>query len=123
MIGRVSSKRQPPGDGNPFAGLGALRDALPPGPAPAAPATPPTPAGPARAVVRMERKGRRGKEVTVVEKLDLPPAELEAWARALKQSLGTGGAVDGAAIVLQGDCRARAAALLRERGVRKVVTG
>jgi translation initiation factor 1 len=114
----VSTKRPE----HPFAALHALKDKLPQGPTPAA--TPPTKPvekpGPARAVVRLERKGRGGKEVTVVEKLGLAPAELEAWAKALKQALGTGGAVDGDAIVLQGDVRPRAEAILRERGVRKV---
>lgn len=106
---------------HPFAALQALKDQLPRGPETAVtPAAPPEKAGPARAVVRLERKGRGGKEVTVVEKLGLAPAELEAWAKALKQALGTGGAVDGDAIVLQGDVRPRAEAILRERGVRKV---
>ena len=76
--------------------------------------------GPARAVVRMERKGRRGKEATIVEKLGLPEAELEEWCKALKQSLGCGGAVDGDVIVLQGDLRPRIEAILIARGVRKV---
>jgi translation initiation factor 1 len=117
MLPRVSTKRPE----HPFAALQAMKDKLPAGPAPAA--APPKPAekpGPARAVVRLERKGRGGKEVTVVEKLGLAPAELDAWAKALKQALGTGGAVDGDAIVLQGDVRPRAEAILRERGVRKV---
>jgi len=57
---------------SPFAGLEKLRDQLPAGSAP-----PPVIAkGPARAVVRLERKHRGGKEVTVVEKLGLAPAEL-----------------------------------------------
>jgi translation initiation factor 1 len=114
----VSTKRPE----HPFAALQAMKDKLPQGPAPAAaqPTKPAEKPGPARAVVRLERKGRGGKEVTVVEKLGLAPAELEAWAKALKQALGTGGAVDGDAIVLQGDVRPRAEAILRERGVRKV---
>jgi translation initiation factor 1 len=114
----VSTKRPE----HPFAALQAMKDKLPQGPAPATPAVtkPAEKPGPARAVVRLERKGRGGKEVTVVEKLGLAPAELEVWAKALKQALGTGGAVDGDAIVLQGDVRPRAEAILRERGVRKV---
>lgn len=90
--------------------------------APAAPppgAAPPRP-GPARAVVRMERAGRGGKVVTVVEKLDLPPRELERWLADLKRALGCGGVVEGGALVLQGDSRERAGALLEARGVRKV---
>jgi translation initiation factor 1 len=114
----VSTKRPD----NPFAALSALKDKLPAGPAPGTPAPVEKP-GPARAVVRMERKGRGGKEVTIVEKLDLKPAELERWAKELKQALGTGGAVDGDMIVLQGDVRPRVEALLVKRGVKKVTVG
>jgi translation initiation factor 1 len=105
-----------------FESLAGLRDQLP-AQAPA-PATPPTakpePKGPARAVVRLERKGRGGKEATLVEKLALAPAELERWCKDLKSALGCGGAVDGEAIVLQGDLRKRVEPLLVARGVRKV---
>jgi translation initiation factor 1 len=105
---------------NPFAKLAGLRDSLPSGPPPTTPTTPEPPRGPARAVVRIERKGRGGKEATIVEQLALPAAELERWCRELKQALGCGGSVDGDAIVLQGDLRARVGALLTARGVRKV---
>jgi translation initiation factor 1 len=71
----------------------------------------------------MERKGRGGKEVTVVDKLGLGPAALEAWCRDLKQALGCGGSVDGALIVLQGDLRTRVPAVLTARGVGKVTVG
>jgi translation initiation factor 1 len=107
---------------NPFA---ALREKL--GELPVAghrlPEEAPAAKGPARAVVRMERKGRGGKEVTLVEQLALPQAQLEDWLKALKSSLGCGGAVVGAALVLQGDQRKRLPALLEARGVRKVVVG
>jgi len=108
---------------DPFAELAKLRDSLPPGPAPAPPAPPPPPKGPARAVVRMERKGRGGKEVTIVDKLGLKPAELERWCRELKQALGCGGAVDGELIVLQGDLRSRIAPVLEAKGVVRVTLG
>src|SRR3954471_13225779 len=105
-----------------FAALHALRDRLPPGPQPKAVVE--KTAGPARAVVRLERKQRRGKEVTVVEKLGLPPAELERWCRELKQTLGCGGTVEGDAIVLQGDFRKRLPDVLTARGVvRTTVSG
>ncbi|HET9752304.1 MAG TPA: translation initiation factor [Myxococcales bacterium] len=104
---------------NPFAALrDQLRD-LPAGP----PARPEEPRGPARAVVRMERKGRGGKEVTVVEQLELKPAEREAWLKALKNALGCGGALEGETLVLQGDQRKRLPELLTSRGVRKVTVG
>lgn len=117
-----------PPAGHPFAKLQALRTAAPEAPAaapPAAakPAAPPEPPGPAWAVVRLERKGRGGKEATIVEKLALSPAELARWCKELKQALGCGGAVEGDAIVLQGDLRSRLPAVLTRRGVRKVTLG
>ena len=110
---------------DPFAALAALRDQLPKGPAAPAPtpAAPAAPKGPARAVVRIERKGRRGKEVTIVEKLGLKPADLEQWCKELKQALGCGGAVEADAIVLQGDLRDRIATVLEKKGVAKVTMG
>lgn len=107
---------------SPFAALDALRAKLPPGP----PRPPPKPVEkkpPARAVVRMERKGRGGKEVTVVDKLELKPAELETWCRELKSAMGCGGTVDGDLIVLQGDLRTRLPAALTAMGVIKVTVG
>ena len=68
----------------------------------------------------MERAGRGGRTVTVVEKLDLRPQDLEAWLGDLKRALGCGGVVEGAALVLQGDTRERAGAWLEKRGVKKV---
>src|SRR5690242_15406177 len=125
------AKRDRPGAGaekaapfhNPFGGLAerlGIAPAAAPEPAPAARSARPPPA---RAVVRLERKGRGGKEATVVEKLGLPPAEAEAWLKALKGALGCGGALEGDALALQGDQRERVKALLLARGVRKVTTG
>jgi translation initiation factor 1 len=71
----------------------------------------------------MERTGRGGKEVTVVSHLGLPARELEAWLKALKGSLGCGGQVEEATIVLQGDQRDRVGRVLESRGVRKVTIG
>jgi translation initiation factor 1 len=105
---------------NPFEALQGKLGELPQGPAPRPAAER---KGPARAVVRMERKGRGGKEVTVVEQLGLKPAELETWLKALKGSLGCGGAVQGETLVLQGDQRKRLPALLEDRGVRRVTIG
>src|SRR5436309_1662865 len=119
MLARVTTKKPE----SPFAALDALRAKLPPGekPAPRPPAPPPKP--PARAVIRLEKKQRRGKEVTVVDKLGLGPAELARWCKELKQALGCGGVVDGDVIILQGDLRPRLAAVLTARGVAKVITG
>jgi translation initiation factor 1 len=128
------SKKPPPGSpppapeqardrAHPFAGLEALRSSLPAGPSPAPPSAGAVLRGPARAVVRMERKGRGGKEVTIVDKLGVPAADLEVWCKGLKQALGCGGSVDGETIVLQGDLRARVPAVLTARGVAKVTVG
>jgi translation initiation factor 1 len=110
---------------SPFSKLASLRDQLPAGkPLEETPASDATkPKGPARAVVRLEKKQRRGKECTVVEKLGLGPAELEKWCRELKSALGCGGAVEGDAIMLQGDLRTRLPDVLTARGVAKVTVG
>jgi translation initiation factor 1 len=107
--------------GNPWTVLTPLRDQLPskPLPDPKSEAKPP-PKPPARAVVRMERKQRGGKEVTVIDKLGLAPAQLEIWCKELKSALGCGGMVDGETIVLQGDLRARIEPVLVAKGVAKV---
>lgn len=104
---------------SPFDALEKLRSQLPAG-TPAAKPVAPEPKGPARAVVRLERKQRRGKEVTVVEKLGLKPTELEQWCKQLKQAMGCGGTIEGDAIVLQGDLRARLPDALTKLGVRSV---
>jgi translation initiation factor 1 len=125
-MGKRDKKPEPPAPAapfhNPFAALGLKREELPPGPAPA-PVKAEAPRGPARAVVRLQRKGRGGKEVTVVEQLGLPGEQLEVWLKALKGSLGCGGAVEGETLVLQGDQRERLPALLEARGVRRVSVG
>ena len=114
MDGPMTTKRD-----SPFSSLEKLRSQLPEGTRPAEP-TVVAPKGPSRAVVRYERKHRGGKEVTVVEKLELEPKDLEAWCRELKQALGCGGSVEETSIVLQGDQRSRLPAILTARGVGKV---
>lgn len=112
----MSTKRD-----SPFSSLEGLRDKLPEGPKQPEPVK--IDRGPARAVVRLERKQRRGKEVTVVARLGLKPAELERWCRELKQALGCGGVVENDTIVLQGDLRTRLPDLLTSKGVGKVTIG
>jgi translation initiation factor 1 len=104
----------------PFAALEKLRAQLPAGEPPHPVAPEPEKKGPARAVIRIDRKQRRGKEVTVVEKLGLPAAELERWCKQLKQTLGCGGTVEADMIVLQGDFRVRLPDVLTKLGVRKI---
>lgn len=110
---------------NPFAALAGLRGSLPAGEAPAT-ATQAPPAASAIAgklVLRRERKGRGGKTVTVLEGVALTGEALERFGRELRQALGTGGGVEGSAIVLAGDQSERAAAWLRTRGASRVVVG
>ncbi len=79
--------------------------------------------GPVRAVIRMERAGRGGKEATVVEQLGLSGADLDVWLKALKAALGCGGSIEGESLMLQGDHRKRLPAVLKDRGVRKIIVG
>ena len=121
----MSEKRTP--FHNPFGALAAWRDNQPaaqpvePEPLEAAAAAPARKH--ARAVVRMERSGRGGKEVTVIEQLQLTPAEREDWLKNLKGALGCGGKVEGESLMLQGDHRERLPRLLAQRGVKKVTLG
>jgi translation initiation factor 1 len=122
---KAKAKPQPEGApdapfNNPFGRLAQTRDSLPKGIAPKAASVP---EGPARAVVRLERKGRGGKEVTVVEQLGLRSVALEEWLKSLKQALGCGGAVEGDALVVQGDQRERVEAWLEMRGVKRISVG
>jgi translation initiation factor 1 len=105
---------------NPLASLAATTRALPLGQLQPDEQVETAPAIPARAVVRFERKGHGGKEVTVVEKLELPTDDLEIWLARLKKALGCGGSTRGAALVLQGDQRERAADLLAQWSVPRV---
>lgn len=68
-------------------------------------------------VVRVfrEKAGRGGKTVTVVRGLE--PTSLAAVASDLKRHCGTGGAVKGDAVELQGDHRTKVAARLEARGL------
>lgn len=109
-----------------FSGLGALREQLPAGDAPAAetpapdePATAATPRG--KVVVRREKKGRKGKTVTRVS--GIAAADASDWARRMKRELGCGGGVEGDDIVLSGDLTDRAVAWLEAAGVARVVRG
>ena len=56
--------------------------------------------------VSRETNGRGGKEVTVIYGLPVPPAELKAISKTLKQKCGVGGAIKGEQIEIQGDQRA-----------------
>ncbi len=67
--------------------------------------------------LRVETKGRGGKVVTVLDGLPKNEEFLEGLAKELKKSLGTGGAVVGATIELQGEWRERLRALLPSKKI------
>lgn len=68
------------------------------------------------AKLRVEKSGRGGKTVSVVDGLPNNADFLKGLAAELKQACGTGGAVKGAAVELQGDHRDRLRALLAKKG-------
>lgn len=66
-----------------------------------------------------EKKGRAGKPATIITGFEvMTDDETADIARTLKQRLGCGGSTRGGEILLQGDRRQQAAAMLREMGFR-----
>jgi translation initiation factor 1 len=100
--------------------------ALPPGPPePPTAAAPPAPAKKLRSeTIKMRREKRGGgREVIILEGFAKGGFDLEAFARELKRRLGTGGAVKGFTIELQGDHRDALEAVLLEHGFRSKRAG
>ncbi|MCS6992098.1 MAG: translation initiation factor [Chitinophagales bacterium] len=64
--------------------------------------------------LRTERKGRGGKTVTIIGGFTIPADAIHELARRLKSACGIGGSVVDNEIVLQGQVREKAAALLRQ---------
>jgi translation initiation factor 1 len=64
----------------------------------------------------MEKSGRGGKTVTVVYDLPQNTDFLKSLAQELKRACGTGGAVAGNTIELQGDLRERVRTFLQGKG-------
>ncbi len=73
--------------------------------------------------VQREKKGRGGKTVTRVSGLPLTGAALADFAREMKQRCGTGGALEGADLIIQGDQVERVLALLAAAGYRAKKAG
>jgi translation initiation factor 1 len=100
---------------------------LPAGPAePAsAPALPEAPAKKLRSeIIKMRREKRGGgRELIILEGFPKGGFDLDALARDLKRRLGTGGAVKGFTIELQGDHRDALEAALLEKGFRSKRAG
>lgn len=126
-----------PDDGppSPFAALAAL--AVDPAPVASAPPIAPPPSQPpknlAAAVpalqgntpvrVGRERKGRGGKTVSIITGVMSREAGQQALLKLLKGKLGTGGALEEGAIIIQGDHRQRIVELLNELGYKAKVAG
>ncbi|MBN2310378.1 MAG: translation initiation factor [Candidatus Hydrogenedentes bacterium] len=116
---RIDTRAEPEAlSHNPFAALGATRDAAPSSEAPCAPSGGDDSPTPAPFTIGRTRKGgfalsieRRagGKVVTVVGNVS---GDAGALLKTLKKACGTGGAVREGAIELQGDQRERLEALL-----------
>jgi len=71
----------------------------------------------------LERKGRNGKPVSIIRGFALGDEALAALAARLKRACSTGGSAKGGEIILQGDHRARIAALLGADGLRVKLAG
>jgi translation initiation factor 1 len=68
------------------------------------------------AKLRMEKTGRGGKTVSVIYDLPNNAGFLKGLCADLKKACGTGGAVSGNTIELQGDQRERLRGLLQKKG-------
>jgi translation initiation factor 1 len=72
--------------------------------------------------IRLDRRAS-GRVVTLVSGVPGPPGDVEALARELRASCGTGGTVREDMIELQGDHRDRVEAALAKRGLRSKRAG
>jgi translation initiation factor 1 len=73
--------------------------------------------------VMRSKTGRGGKTVTLITGLPGSPAELEKVLKRLKSQCGTGGALEGRNVVIQGDLRDRVLAALEQAGHRVKLAG
>lgn len=73
--------------------------------------------------VWLEKNGRGGKIVSVIKGVVSPPAGKDALCKLLKNRLGTGGAVKGDDVEIQGDHREKIVAILSELGYKAKSAG
>lgn len=71
----------------------------------------------------LDRKGRGGKVVTRIEGLSFTIEMLKSFTREIKQKSGTGGAVKGSAIEIQGDVRDEVITMLSQKGIKAKKAG
>ena len=70
-----------------------------------------------------DSKGRGGKTVTLVKKLALSENDMKDLSRKLKQVCGSGGAIKGDTIEIQGEHREKIGDALREMGYKVKIAG
>lgn len=73
--------------------------------------------------VWIDRSGRAGKTVTQVTGFVGTPADLEALAKMLKTKCGTGGSAKDGEVLIQGDVREKAVAILVQAGYKAKKAG
>ena len=73
--------------------------------------------------VSLEKQGRGGKSVSVIRGVMSPPHGKEALLKLLKTKLGSGGAIKGDDIEIQGDKRNRIVEILNELGYKAKSAG
>ena len=76
----------------------------------------PTPKRAPKQTLRVELDKRKGKTATLITEYDAPDSEVKKLAQTLKVKLASGGSTRDGEILLQGDLRRKAAALLEEMG-------
>ncbi|GAV20205.1 translation initiation factor 1 [Mariprofundus micogutta] len=73
--------------------------------------------------IRRESKGRGGKTVCIVDGLALNDECLKKLLKTLKAQLGTGGAIKGELLEIQGDHRDKLLLLLEKQGIQAKLAG
>ncbi len=104
--------------------LSQLRDNLPEGadnaqetgPASEVPATGSKSVKKEKIHIVIEKKGRKGKTATIAEGFKCSDEELQDIASNAKRHLGVGGSARGGEILIQGECKERLAAFLKNLG-------
>lgn len=73
--------------------------------------------------IKREIKGRGGKTVTTVSGIPLNEEELKLFAKKLKKTCGTGGAIKSGVIEIQGDHRETLLQLIKAEGYNAKLAG
>ena len=73
--------------------------------------------------VGRETKGRKGKGVIVITGIEQPKEQFKQTAQIIKKKCGTGGAVKGDTIEIQGDNREKVKSVLESLGFKCKLTG